>query len=78
MLDRFLANDKKPYPLTYFLFLGSDEEIKDCVVIYFDKYFQSATEKLYYKLSEENKSRKKKKIVESLYSFLTTSDEVEK
>ena len=41
----------------------------------FGQYFQSMREKLYSELCQEQNLRK---IVESLYIFLTTPDEVEK
>ena len=53
----------------------TDFEVKDFVIINIGKDFKSAEEKLYSKLSEEQNLRK---VVESLYIFLTTPDEVEK
>ena len=53
----------------------TDDEVKDFVVVNFGEYFKSMTEKLYSKLREEQNLRK---VVQSLYAFLTTSDEVEK
>ena len=53
----------------------TDEDVKDFVVIHFSEYFKSTREKLYSKLSEEQKLRK---VAKSLYAFLTTPDEVEK
>ena len=41
----------------------------------FDKYFKSAREALYSKLSEDKRLGK---VVELFYTFLTTPDEVEK
>ena len=49
--------------------------MKDFVAISFSEYFKSTREKLYSKLSEEQNFRK---VVESLYNFLATPDEVEK
>ena len=49
--------------------------MKDIVAISFSEYFKSTREKLYSKLSEEQNFRK---VVESLYNFLATPDEVEK
>ena len=47
-------------------------EVKDFVVINFGEYFKSTREKLYSKLNEEQS------LDETLYIFLTTSDNVEK
>ena len=47
----------------------------DKVVKNFGVYFKSTTEKLYSKLCIDQNIRK---VAESLYSFLTTPDEVEK
>ena len=49
--------------------------MKNFVVMNFGQYFQSMREKLYSELCQEQNLRK---IVESLYIFLTTPDEVEK
>ena len=49
--------------------------MKDFVAINFSEYFKSTREKLYSKLSEEQNFRK---VVESLYNFLATPDEIEK
>ena len=48
--------------------------MKDIVVIKFGKYCKYTKEKLYSKLGEKHNLRK---VVESLYIFLTTSDEAE-
>ena len=53
----------------------TDHELNDFVVINFGEYFKSMREKLHSKLSEEQNLRK---VVELLYIFLTTPDEVEK
>ena len=45
-----------------------NDEVKDFVVINFDKYFKSAKEELYPELCEEQNLRK---IVEYFYVFLT-------
>ena len=58
-----------------YLKILTDEEIKDFVVINFGKYYKFTREKLYSKLSEEKNLRK---VAESLYSFLTTFNEVKK
>ena len=58
----------------YFKIL-TDEEVKDFVAINFSEYFKSTKEKLYHKLNEKQNLRK---VSESLYLFLTTSDVVEK
>ena len=47
----------------------------DFVIINFGEYFISTGQKLYSKLNEEQNLRK---VVESLYIFLATSDEIEK
>ena len=52
-----------------------DYEVKDFVAINFGEYFRSMAKKLYSKPREEQNLRK---VVESLYVFLTTSDEAEK
>ena len=56
-----------------YLKILTDDELKDFLVIDFGKYFKSAREKMYSNLSEERNLRK---VVESLYIFLTTPDEV--
>ena len=53
----------------------TDEEVKDFLATNFSDYFRSTREKLYSKLSEEQNLRK---VAESLYIFLTTTDEIEK
>ena len=53
----------------------ADDEVKDFVDINFSEYFKSTREKLLYKLSDKENLRK---VAESLYIFLTTSDEAEK
>ena len=58
-----------------YLKILTDEEVKDFVVISFDKHCKRTREKLYSKLSEEQNLQK---VAESLYIFLTTPDEVEK
>ena len=58
-----------------YLKILTGDEVKDFVVIKFGDYFKSTKEKLYSKLNEEQNLRK---IVESLYIFLTTPNEVEK
>ena len=58
-----------------YLKILTDDEVKDFVVKIFGEYFKSTKEKLYSKLREEQNLRK---IAESLYIFLTTSNEVEK
>ena len=57
-----------------YLKILTDDKVKDFVVIYFGGYFKSARKKLYSKLNEEPFLRP---VVESLYIFLTTLDEVE-
>ena len=52
-----------------------DDEVKDCLVINFGEYFKSTKEKLCPKLSEEQNTGK---VAESIYIFLTTTDEVQK
>ena len=52
-----------------------DNEVKDFSVVNFGEYFKSKRAKLYSKLFEEQNIRK---VVQSLYIFLTTPDEVEK
>ena len=49
--------------------------MKDFAVINFGEYFKHAREKLYSKLNEEQNLRK---VIESLFMFLTTPDEVKK
>ena len=58
-----------------YLKISSDDEVKHFVVINFSEYFNSTREKLYSKLSEKQNFIK---VVELLYIFLTTPDEVEK
>ena len=53
----------------------TDEELEDYLMKNFDKYFNSAREALYSKLSEDKHLGK---VVELFYTFLTTPDEVEK
>ena len=53
----------------------TDEEVQDFVAINFSEYFKSTKEKLYSKLNEEWNLRK---VAKSLYTFLTTPDEVKK
>ena len=53
----------------------NDNEVKDFVAINIGEYFKSTREKLYSKLSEEQNLRK---VVDTLYIFLTTLNEVEK
>ena len=57
-----------------YLKILTDDEVKDFVVINFDEYFKSTKEKLRSKLNVEQNLRK---VVESLYIFLATPDEVE-
>ena len=57
-----------------YLKILADDEVKDFVVINFDEYFKSTKEKLRSKLNVEQNLRK---VVESLYIFLATPDEVE-
>ena len=52
----------------------TDDEVKYFVAINFSEYFKSTIEKLYSKLCEEKNIRK---VIESLYIFLTTPDKVE-
>ena len=58
-----------------YLKILTDDEIKDFVVINSGAYFKSTREKLYSKLSRKQNLRK---VVESLYIFATTPNEVEK
>ena len=58
-----------------YLKILTDDKVKDFVVINFSEYFRYAKEKVYSKLNEEQNLRK---VVETLYIFLTTPDEVEK
>ena len=58
-----------------YLKILTDDKVKDFVAINFGEYFKFIREKLYWKLSEEQDLRK---VVESLYIFLTRHDEVEK
>ena len=58
-----------------YLKILTDDEVKDFVVINFGEYFKSMKEKLYYKIYEEENIRT---VIEQLYIFLTTPDEVEK
>ena len=53
----------------------TDNEMKGFVFKYFAEYFKSTKEKLCSKLCEEQNIRK---VAESLYIFLTTTDEVKK
>ena len=58
-----------------YLKILTDEEIKNFVLIYVCEFFESTGEIFYSKLREEKQVRK---VAVSLYSFLTTPDEVEK
>ena len=58
-----------------YLKILTDDEMKDFVVINSGEYFKSTREKLYSKLSRKQNLRK---VVESLYIFATTHNEVEK
>ena len=58
-----------------YLKILTDDEMKDFVVINSGEYFKSTREKLYSKLSRKQNLRK---VVESLYIFATTPNEVEK
>ena len=58
-----------------YLKILTDDEMKDFVVINSGEYFKSTKEKLYSKLSRKQNLRK---VVESLYIFATTPNEVEK
>ena len=58
-----------------YLKILTDDEVKDLVVKNFGEYFKSTKEKLFSKLNEEQNLRK---VVEWLYIFVTTPDEVEK
>ena len=58
-----------------YLKILTDDEMKDFVVINSGEYFKSTREKLYSKLSRKQNL---KKVVESLYIFATTPNEVEK
>ena len=53
----------------------TENKVKYVVVINFGEHFKSAREKLYPKLNEERSLRK---VVELLYIFRTTPDEIEK
>ena len=57
-----------------YLKILTDDEVKYFVAINFSEYFKCAREKLYSKLNEEQNLRK---VAKSLYTFLTTPDEVE-
>ena len=61
--------------IDHYLIIFTEDEGEDFVVINFGEYFKSMKEKLCSKLNEEHNFRK---VVESLYVFLTTTDEVEK
>ena len=56
-----------------YLKILTDEEVKYFVAINFSEYFKSAREKLNSKLNEEQSLRK---VAKSLYTFLTTPDEL--
>ena len=58
-----------------YLKILTDEEMKDFVAINFSEYFKSTREELY---SKRNEEQNLKKVTKSLYTFLTTPDEVEK
>ena len=58
-----------------YLKILTDDQVKHFVVINFGEYFKYTKEKVYSKLNEEQNLRK---VVETLYIFLTTPDEVEK
>ena len=58
-----------------YLKILTDDEVKDFVVKMSVEHFESTKEKLYSRLNEEQNLRK---VVESLFIFLTTPDEVEK
>ena len=58
-----------------YLKILTDDEVKNLVVINFGEYFKSGRKKLYSKLKEEQTLRK---VIESLYIFLTTPDEEKK
>ena len=58
-----------------YLKILTDDEMKDFVLINSGEYFKSTREKLYSKLSRKQNLRK---VVESLYIFATTPNEVEK
>ena len=57
-----------------YLKILTDEEVKYFVAINFSEYLKFAREKLYFSLNEEQNLRK---VAKSLYTFLTTADEVE-
>ena len=57
-----------------YLKILTDEEVKYFVAINFSEYLKFAREKLYFSLNEEQNLRK---VAKSLYTFLTTPDEVE-
>ena len=59
-----------------YLKILTNEEVKDFEAINFCEYFKSTREKLFSKLNIEKKNHRK--IVKSIYIFLTTPDEVEK
>ena len=58
-----------------YLKILNDDEVKDFVAINFSEYFKSTRKKLYSKLNKEQNLRK---VVDSLYVFVATPDEVEK
>ena len=57
-----------------YLKILTDAEVKYLVAINFSEYLKFAREKLYFSLNEEQNLRK---VAKSLYTFLTTADEVE-
>ena len=57
-----------------YLKILTDAEVKYLVAINFSEYLKFAREKLYFSLNEEQNLRK---VAKSLYTFLTTPDEVE-
>ena len=58
-----------------YLKILTDDEVKDFLATNISEYFKSTREKLHSKRSEKENLRN---VAESLYIFLTTSDEVEK
>ena len=58
-----------------YLKILTDDEVKDFLATNISEYFKSKREKLHSKRSEKENLRN---VAESLYIFLTTSDEVEK
>ena len=58
-----------------YLKILTEDEVNDFVGINFSEYFKSTRKKIYSKLSEEQNLRK---VVELLYIFLTTPNEVER